>query len=52
LHPSAHKFLNKKEVRIAFCYLLLLQRPDDNIALENVLDTLDGFGEKAQDGII
>jgi superfamily I DNA/RNA helicase len=47
LHPSAHKFLNKKEVKIAFHYLVLLQRPDDFVALENVLDTLDGFGEKA-----
>jgi superfamily I DNA/RNA helicase len=24
LHPSAHKFLNKKEVKVALSYLLLL----------------------------
>ncbi|TNV83096.1 hypothetical protein FGO68_gene12902 [Halteria grandinella] len=45
LHPNAHKFLDRKEVKIAFSYLLLLGRSNDSIAFQNVLSSLDGFGE-------
>lgn len=46
LHPNAHKFMHRKEIKIAFSYLLLLGRPDDNFALQTVLETREGFGEK------
>jgi superfamily I DNA/RNA helicase len=47
LHPNANKFLQRKEIKLAFNYLLLLGRPKDNLALEQVIETLEGFGEKA-----
>lgn len=46
LHPKAHKFLERSEVKLAFGFLLLLGRPDDSIAFEIALETLEGFGEK------
>jgi superfamily I DNA/RNA helicase len=32
LHPNAHKFMQRKEIKVAFAYLLLLGRPNDNFA--------------------
>ena len=49
LGPSAQRFLDKKEVKILFNYLLLIGRPGDNFAMKEVLGTLPGFGEKTVD---
>ena len=38
LHPNAHKFLQRKEIKLAFSYLLLLKRPNDSIALQTVIE--------------
>lgn len=42
----------RKEIKLSFSYLLLLQRPDNNIAFDHVIETLDGFGDKAHENIL
>jgi len=32
LHPNAYKFMQRREVKVAFSYLLLLDRLEDNFA--------------------
>ena len=46
LHPNAFKFMQRKEIKIAFSFLLLLERPNDSIALQTILEITEGFGEK------
>ena len=43
MSPNVHRFLEKKEVKVAMSYLLLISRPEDCIAFEKVLETLPGF---------
>ncbi len=45
LHPSAHKFMQRKEIKVSLAYLLMLEHPNDNVALQTVLESTDGFGE-------
>lgn len=43
---TAVKFLSRKEIKLSFNYMLLLKRPDDQVAFEYILETREGFGDK------
>ena len=51
LGPSIQRFLEKKEVKTAFQFMLILDRPGDDHAFKIVLDTLDGFGQKTVENV-
>ena len=45
MNPNVKRFLERKEVKLALSYLLLLGRPHDNFAYLNILPLLEGFGK-------
>lgn len=46
LSKNITKFFDKKEIKIAFAYITILVKPNDNVYFERVLDSIKGLGKK------
>ena len=51
LSANKKQFLQIKEVELALCYLLILQRPKDDFAWKLILNKMPGFGKVSLDKI-